>query len=518
MRLLLLALLLVGCSSPPPPAERLVFLRDAVIAPAGSGGRALADGRELVHTEWTPGAAITLGGRTDPAPARPECAPLFSVDLGDVRGLVARGSEDPNTVLAFSPDGDRLLVGSHRGEVLILDAWTGAIQARRRLSESMIKVVAWAADGATAYAGEASPDAFVHALEPDDLASRWTVRLADAVGSSPAPPATDIYGVYTLPAAYSLHVLPGGDLLVAGVHAWPGGDGQTQNRSILLRLAPDGTRRAQWPAEGPADAVLRYVAVDPEGGLLAVPLDRSAAGPAPALPIGEVLVFDLATLTLVTSIATPPLEPHFKAARIWEALAIDGRRRQLLLGFSDGRAQIVPVDGGPRAVVQLGVPILSGDVPISSSVSWGALLPDGFVTTTGDTNIPWGSQTTATRPPAAHPGAHTVWVHGRDGAPRWTWHGEHVLQGLSVSPDSGTLVVGAGHRSSDSRRDLFGALVFDVAGEGSGDEHLAVTCSTEAPVFFRHVVHDDGRVAVAEVPWRDAPDSVAGHYRVTVLR
>lgn len=516
MRPLILALLLVGCSSPPASLERLVFLRDAVIAPAGAGGRPLADGRELVRGPWQPGAHTTLAGRTDRAPARPECLPLFSVDLGDVSSLIARGAEAPETALAFSPDGDRLAVGTHRGEVLVLDGWTGAVVARRGLAETMVKQVAWSADGGTVYAAEASPDAFVHALTAAELGTRWSVRLADDVGSSPAPPATDIYGVYTLPAAYALRVLPGGDLVVAGVHAWPGPDGQMQNRSRLLRITPEGAVRAAWPAEGPADAVLRYPAVD--GALIAVPLDRSAAGPAPDLPIGSVLVLDLESLSPITSFATEPLRPHFTSAAIWEALDVDASTGRVLAGFADGRAVLLPVRGGERVQVSLGAPIVSGGVPIAAGISWGRFVPGGFAATTGDTNIPWGSQTTATRPPAAHPGERTVWVHDRAGEPVWTWRGEPSLHGMSASPDGRRLVVGAGVRATDQRRDLFGALVFRLDGAGAGSERLEVTCPTPSPVFFRHTVVDDGRIAVSEVPWRLDDGSVAGAYRVTVLR
>jgi hypothetical protein len=516
MRGLLVLLVLVGCAAPPTPTERLVFVRDGVIAPAGAGGQVLADGRELVSTPWEPGASTTLGARTDPAPARPECVPLFSVDLGDVSSLIARGAEAPNTALAFSPDGSRLAVGTHTGAVLVLDGWTGAVKARRSLAETMVKQVAWSADGQTLYAGEASPDAFLHALEVGDLSTRWSVRLADDVGSSPAPPATDIYGVYTLPAAYALRVLPGGDLLVAGVHAWPGADGQMQNKSRLLRVGANGTRKAAWPKSEAADAVLRHIAV--AGDLIAVPVDRSAAGPAPDLPIGEVLVLDLATLTPITSFATEPIRPHFTSARIWEALDVDAERRQVLAGFNDGRASLMPVDGSPRVEVSLGAPILSGDVPIAAGISWGRFVPGGFATTTGDTNIPWGSQTTATRPPAAHPGERTVWVHDLAGEPVWTWRGEPALQGLSMSPDGRRLVVGAGVRPTDERRDLFGALVFRLDGGGAGRDRLEVTCSTPSPVFFRHTVIDDGRVAVSEVPWKLDDGTVAGAYRVTVLR
>ena len=89
---------------------------------------------------------------------------------------------------------------------------------------------------------------------------------------------------------------------------------------------------------------------------------------------------------------------------------------------------------------------------------------------------------------------------------------------VAEEPDGRRLVVGAGIRSTDERRDLFGALVFRLDGQGAGRERLEVTCSTSSPVFFRHTVVDDGRVAVSEVPWKLDDGAVAGAYRVTVLR
>ncbi|MEL6342600.1 MAG: hypothetical protein AAFV53_05670, partial [Myxococcota bacterium] len=161
----------------------MIFVRDGVIAPGGSSGQALADGRRFIARDWSPGESVTIDGVTGAAPARAECVPLFHVDLGDVSRLVAMGGAAPNTALAFSPDdGARLAVGSYRGELLIVDGWTGAVQQRKRLAETMIKQVTWSADGQTLYAAEQSPDANLYALDPATLSPKWTLRLADIVG------------------------------------------------------------------------------------------------------------------------------------------------------------------------------------------------------------------------------------------------------------------------------------------------------------------------------------------------
>ena len=122
------------------------------------------------------------------------------------------------------------------------------------------------------------------------------------------------------------------------------------------------------------------------------------------------------------------------------------------------------------------------------------------------------------RPPAAHPAENTLWVRNLDGSSRWSHSPEQRIQGVWPAPDRRSFVVGAGLRATDDRRDLFGALVYRLDGEGGGAEHLEVACPTEGPVFFRPVLADDGRIALAEHPFLDPQGALIGAYRVTVLR
>ncbi|MCO4771275.1 MAG: hypothetical protein KDA24_14675 [Deltaproteobacteria bacterium] len=518
---LLSVLALTGCGvsekAPPVRDGELGFLRGAILAPAGSGGRPVGGGRELVDGGWTPGEQLSLGGVRDQAPATAECLALFSVELGDVGRMIAMGGEAPNTALAWSPDGDQLAVGTHRGEVVLLDGWTGKELGRRRLAETMVKAVAWSPDGATLYAAEQSPDAFVHALDPPALTSRWTFRLADELDSSPAPPDTDVYGVYTLPAAWSVQVLKGGDVLVAGTHSWLVDDVR-QNKARIWRLAPDGSVRDAWPEDGVADATLLFPHVDESADRLVVAVGRSAPGePPPGLAVGGVQVLTLSTLTSTHQLVAEPLKPHFSSARPWEA--VDVLANIVMAGYSDGRARLFSMDGGPAKTLELGVPWLAGDVPLAAPVSWGFMTQPGLVVTvTGDTNIPWGSQTTVTRPPSPHPQANRLSVHDVGGELAWARSDERILAGVSPSPSGRHLVVGHGERSSDDRRDLFGVSIYTLGLEGTFEEPLQVRCPTESPVFFRQSLRDDGRVAVTEVPWKAEDGSVLGTYQVTVLR
>ena len=511
---------LIGCAGEPPATGTLQFVRGGLIAPAGSAeGRALSDGRVWVERPWTPGETVSLGGLQGVAPRQAECAPLFSSPLGDVSRLVAMGGEAPDTALAWSPDGTLLAVGAYTGELVVLDGWTGEVRARRSLAETMVKALAWSPDGRTLYAGEQSPDANLYALEPDTLVERWRVRLADEVQTSAPPAGEDLYGVYSLPGVYGLNTLPSGDLLVTAAHGWNTPDGARLNASRVLRLGPDGSRRLSWPAEV-ADASIFGPRLDRTGALAVFPVNRSASGPAPAgLPIGGVAVLKTDDLLLVTSVTPGALAPWFQSAFIWEALDVDPSTGTVLVGVGDGRVLLYGLDGQLRRTLTPGTPVMVGQVPISASVGFGALAGDRALFITSNTNIPYGAAAPDLRPPSAHPGENTLWAYGLDGELSWTWHGEQRLNGLNLSPDGRTLVVGAGPRVSDDRQDLFGALIFDLGGpERSGEDRLLSFCGTAQPTFFRQQMSSDGRLAVTEVPTRAPDGQVRGSYRVTVLR
>ena len=505
----------------PAPAWSLRFVRDGVLAPATA---APADAPRfgdwaLVSGPWRPGERVEVASAAEVAPRAPECVPYAHVDLGDVARMVAAGAPAPDTDLAFSPDGGRLAVGSFRGEVLVLDAASGAVLARRSLGEGMVRRVAWARDGGTLYVGEQSPDAAVRALDPTTLADRWRVDLAARVGRSTMPAGEDLYGVYSLPGVYGLEVLADGRLVATAAHGWSDAEGTRHNRSQLLRFLPDGTLDATWPAE-PADLVLLHPALDEPGGRIAVPVTRSASGPAPAgFPLGGLQLLDLATLTPTGAVVVPPLAPWFTDTYLWQAQDVDVAADTVLLGLGDGRVVLAGLDGTLRTTLSAGAPVLAGDVPVAASIGHGRLVGDGAVYLTSGTNIPWGAAAPDLRPPSPHPGENTLWAVGLDGSPRWSFHGDWDVQGLHLGPDGRTLVVGAGERQSDTRRDRYGALLFDLGGPArSGEERLLTTCATEGPVFFRQALSVRGALAVAEYPYASGDGGVTGAYRVTIFR
>jgi hypothetical protein len=505
---------LAACEAPQKPPGELIFVRGGVIVEGAAplaDARPLPGGRALVARLWRPGEQVELGGLGAQAPRRAECVPIAHAPLGDVSRLIAAGGSPPDTSLAFSPDGALLAVGSYLGELLVLDAWTGEVLRRKTVPEALIKRVAWSPDGRTLYAAEQSPDAMIWALDATTLKARWSRRLADDVGSSPAPAGVDLFGVYSLPTAFGLEVLPGGDLLVAASHGWDDESGARLNRSRLLRISPEGELVAGFP-DTAADAIFLHPQLDLDGGLVALSVTRSASGAAPeGLPIGGMIVLDLVDLSPVTQLRAEPLLPHFQSVFVWEASAVSRRDDLLVLGLGDGRVLLRRLDGAERASLSAGAPVMAGEVPISASVGHALIRAGEVVYLTSRTTIPWG---------AAAPDENALWVVSPDGETRWTWTGPQALDGVSLGMDGRRLLVGAGARESDTREDLFGALVFDLGGEAGrgGEERLEAFCATAAPIFFRPVMSVDGRVAVAEHPTPDGRGGVKGEYRVTILR
>ncbi|MCB9781208.1 MAG: PD40 domain-containing protein [Alphaproteobacteria bacterium] len=525
---MLLSLLLLACAddaaptSAAAPTGELVFVRDGVLLPradAGPQGQPTSGDRVLVETPWTPGADVAVGRLHDIAPVKPECVPLFTVDLGDVSRLVAMGGEAPDTALAFSPDGRWLAVGSYRGEVLVVDAWSGAVVARQTLSEATVKQVAWAPDGSWLAVSEQSPDAFVRVLDPGTLGERWSLRLADIVEQSLPPDGEDLYGIYTLPAGFGLSPLADGSLLVVAGHSWAV-DGVRRNRFQVLRLTDGGAIAARWP-DAPASATFLNPAVSEDERFVALSVGFSADGDPPAdLPVGGMQLLSLPDLKPVAAATAEPLEPWFHEARLWAGLAVSGASQRVLMGFGDGRLQLRDLAGQLVAARDTGAPILAGEVPIHVGIGWGALHAGQALVVTSPTRIPWGAAAPDLRPPSAHPAENSLQVlDAADGALAWSWSGDHSLQGLTISPDGDEAIVAAGARSADERRDLFGALVFDLGpGPAGGAERLRTTCSTEGPALFTHAATADGRIALVEAPEPTGTGGQRGAYRVTVFR
>jgi outer membrane protein assembly factor BamB len=493
--------LVFGCqSAAEAPSVPVHFLRGA-----------LERGGTIEARAYQPGE--TVDGVV--APHAPECRSQLVIPLEDRRADAEQGAPPAGAALAFSPDSATLVIGSVEGAIKVVRVPSGAVVAEKQLAEGSVKQVAYSHDGSTIYVGEQSPDAYVYALDAATLTERWKLRLADDIASSALPADDTMYGRFSLPGAYAVQVLRDGRVLVAGAHGWITGEGR-QNRARLYVLSAAGEQLAAYPSAGAADGIFLFPSVyEPEEGpgdvLLGVA--RSADGPAPdGLPVGGLLDLSSSDLSMRWSTLFPPLTPWFKDVYFWEAV-VRGPGFAFA-GLGDGRAFMLDETGKSAATLQPGIPVLTGGVPIGVGVGFATANRQGVWYLTTSTNIPWGSADPAARPPSAHPAENTVHAVKPDGTPRWDRQLHEAVAGVVLSPDGSELLVGAGPRESDTRTDLFGAVVLDAA-----TGKTITTCSTVAPTDFRPVYAPDGGwIAVTEAPFKTGDGSVSGAYQVTVFR
>ena len=501
--------LLFGCQpAAEAPSASVHFLRGA-----------LERGGTIEVRSYLPGE--TIDGVV--APHAPECRSQLVIPLEDRRADAEQGAPPAGAALAFSPDSTTLAIGSVEGAIKVVRVPSGAVVAEKQLAEGSVKQVAFSPDGKTLYVGEQSPDAYVYALDPATLTERWKLRLADDIESSSLPADDTMYGRFSLPGAYAIKVLRDGRVLVAGAHGWVTEEGR-QNRARLYVLSAAGERLAAYPSAGAADAIFLFPSVfepvvesgDVSGGAsgdVLVGVARSAEGPAPdGLPVGGLLNLSSSDLSMRWSTVFPPLTPWFKGVFFWEAV-VRGPGFAFA-GLGDGRGFLLDGAGQSVAALQPGIPVLTGGVPIGVGVGFATANPDGIWYLTTSTNIPWGSADPAARPPSAHPAENTVHAVKPDGTPRWDRQLREAVAGVVLSPDGSELLVAAGPRDSDTRTDLFGAVVLDAA-----TGKTITTCSTAAPTDFRPVFAPDGGwIAVSEAPFKTVDGSIAGAYQVTVFR
>lgn len=521
MRFIVLVMM-VACESPPvKEAAEPIFLRDGWLVPDGANEEAPPGPESIgfVAQAYTPGQKVQAEGTSWLTPLTPDCVPLGSQTLGDVGRLVSMGAGVPDTALAFSPDGRQLAVGTYLGDVLVLDGWSGEVLARRHLSETMVKQVAWSPDGKVLYAGEQSPDAFVHAMDPTTLADRWTLRLADEVETSTPPDGEDLFGVYSLPAAFGLIVTNDGSLIVAASHGWSDGDVR-KNRGRVLKVSPEGEVLSRWP-DTVADATFLYPRLDDSGDLLVLPVNRSSSGPAPStLPIGGVQVLAVQDLTPVTSQVFEPLAPWFRSTYLLESLGLSGQADALWVGLSDGRIYRSSLNPSspPAEPLNVGVPILAGEVPISAGFAYGVVGPELAIFSTAQTTIPYGAAAPELRPPQSHPKEnHLLAYSSVSGEPIASRGFDVSLHGIRSVPARDEIVVGVGAAAGEASGGQFGVMVLSSPTSQDGFREV-VRCSTTGPVFFRFDVTDDGRIAVTEAPYQAEDGRLVGDYKVTVYR
>jgi hypothetical protein len=472
-------------------------------------------GRRLVRFDWSPehDYVVIVGNNRYAlrAPLAPAPYLVRTIDLEDVSQAAAAGVS-PDSIVRFAPDSRRLAIGTFGGWLRVVDCYTGEVLHRRRVAEGMVKSLAWSPNGRFLYVGEQSPDANLYALDIRSAVRdakwpiAWTARLADQIETS-RPPAGDRYGIYTLPAVFDLKAADDGRLFAAGVHSWPGEEGQ-RNRSALSCFGPDGKLLWRFPETWALPLTLMHFAVDP-GGRRLVFLASQSQAPANDQPLRTDTLYQLDARTgrPAGQHRIAPFAPHFTRVESWDSVSVADDAARVAIGLGDGRGFILEsTDEALRPVAELplGTPIVVGGIPIAAGASYTRSIGGRFLFQTQNTHIPFGSAQAANQAPSVHRGANTLTVTDRDGKTLWRYRGPYGLSGnVGGRGREGRrwLVVPCRELPGSPEPGQFGFLLFDLEASGGGSERLVYHYPTAGPVIFHADLSPDGRlVAVVEVP------------------
>jgi hypothetical protein len=477
----------------------------------------------LALCEWQPGSMYRV--RITPARADEEAvvqevqAPLFpapyrvwTFPLEDVGAIAATGAT-PDCDISFSPDGRRLAVATFGGYLRVLGVLDGKTEFERHFPEGMIKRVAWSADGKTLWAGEQSSDANLYRFVLNESvagAAQWqdgeSLRLAERLETNQLATGNR-YAIYSWPNVAEIRPVADGRTFVLGTHSWNGDHG-FQQRSAVWCLANDGTIEWQFPADEALPLGATSLTVDEQGTRVlfyAGPASQQTAGEY----AGETLYWLDGTHGEVRGTRTvEPKGPYFSRAESWDSLDVSRDGEFAVLGMVDGSAHLFELgEDGIRDVkeLELATPRLVGRTPVAAAASYCRMAGEWICLETQNTHIPFGSSQAAHHPPSPHHGANTLTIANRAGEVAWRFRGPYGLTGVWTDrPEQGDprwLLTLSRELPGAREPGQFGALLFDMARTGGGQQRLEFHYPTVGPVGFDADISRDGRwFAVVEVP------------------
>ncbi|NOZ69948.1 MAG: PQQ-like beta-propeller repeat protein [Deferribacteres bacterium] len=511
-------------------------------------GAVLFGGDKLfLPVEWSAGEKYSVEARNRDsrsavevtAPLKPSPMLIHRVQLEDVIPFSIDQGTAPDTFVKFSGDNRYLAIGSFHGYLRVVDVKTGRVILSKKIAEGMVKRIGWGKiDGQRVlYAGEQSPDGYIYCLDAMTGTELWKYRLADDIETSRPERENDRYAVYKFPGVYRLKVLPGGDVVIVGTHGWDI-EGRRRYRCMVYRFdGRTGRIKWRWPADRTLPYGLTWFDISDDGGrlLLLTSTWRPPGQSDPVYENGTLYCLSGDTGAVLWEYRVPPLRPYYERATAWQGVALSADGRYAVIGLNDGRGMFfdtrraVSVKGrrfpqnSPLWVKEIGTPVLIGDIPVSSPVSYAGAGREEVYFVLPGTSIPSGAVKGKVRKPAPHPAAGQLYAFGLDGRLRWKWKSYGSMQGIYLSGDSRWLftvnaLAGMAGSRRGGRTSTFGVTLFDTSGRGPETGKPVYLYPTEGPVFFMADISEDGRyIALVEVPFADENGIQKGSYRVHII-
>jgi len=496
----------------------------------------------LVRIKWKPGetyrvrVGTTRGGAAKEiqAPARPSPMRVGMIDIERIDPHDAEMGTAPDTYVKFSPDAKLLAIGSFKGYIRVVEVNTGSVLMEKRIAEGLVKRIAWGEirGKKVIYAGEQSPDGFIYCMDPYSGRVVWKYRTADDIESSRQTEASDRYAVYSLPGVFQLKVLPDGDVIAVGAHGW-NKDGEYLYRCLVYRFdGATGGVKWKWPEEKPLPFGIVWFSSDARGSKLALVTSSwlDVRETDKKYRDGTVYCLDGEHGAAMWKYTVPPLEPYYRKASAWQAMALSPDGKHAVLGLSDGRGFLFDADaaGGssqdgipenrPLWIMNIGTPVIVGGIPVAAHVSYAAVDREVYFVLPG-TSVPPGVGSAQKQTPAPHPAAGNIFAYTKAGGLSWKWETPGTTQGIILSEDGRWMAAVTSETFGSDDTEFFGVSLFDLDKPGGGAEKLEYMYDTEGPVFFMADITGDGEfVAAVETPIRLSDrKTVLGGYRVHII-
>ena len=422
------------------------------------------------------------------------------------------------TALTFSngSDSHQIAVATDRGHLAIVNAISGKVDWKTRISEGYVKHIAFSPDNKLLYIGEQAADGYIYCYEltGDTPELRWKYRTADDIETSKPSNPESVYAWVSYPGQSCMRSLPNGDLLVAGVHSWTHED-IPQKRSVLYRFdAKTGDAKWKFPHDSAMQKIFRWFDVSADGNVLALIIDQSGKGN------GILSVIDTSTGKERWHSTIEPLTPYFKGVTFWRGVSMSPDGKFVNVTTDDGRAFIFDVNQSePIWKQSLATPLEVSGVPIIATTGTIGATNDTALFVTGDTYIPYHLQKGAQRPSALHPNGMTLFAYSWSGEKVWQWKLENMPQGLRIDAGGRYAALAVSKRSQNPNESLHGVSVFDLVEGDSGLSKYLYTYRTEGqlPYDTLAISADGSMVAIVEVPIVLPDETLRGKNRVYIL-
>ncbi|MCK4938613.1 MAG: WD40 repeat domain-containing protein [Methanosarcinales archaeon] len=441
------------------------------------------------------------------APAKPALVKVDTIELEDVEpGEIIKTTNNVEGILRFSPDSRYLAIGTHEGNLRIIDLTTGDGVFEKKISEGHIISMDFSPDSMSLYVTEESMDGFIYCFDLDGT-EQWKFRTADEFGSD----------LKYMPYARKMAFDSDGNMYATGRRSGGYIGGTYQYSTRLYAFDPEGNIRWKFPESGIMDAGLTWVDATPDGKY--VVFGTSGFGPVENWKDETVHVLNGETGEELWSYRILPLEPYFNSVALWygttitpdgkyvTALASDGR------GFLFNNSDILSTgEAEPMWQRDISTPMMVSSIPIYGSANYAYNIDDTVIFSTGNTF----SRAKGEQPPIEHPGGNSLYAYDLEGNLLWKWRVEGYAGELGIgdhylaAPISQNLVT--------NNIDVHGVYVFDLSQSGGATSKLTNVYRTEGITIASDVSPDGRYIAAFEAPARLEDGSVIGDYRVHILR